>query len=560
MLKSLQVKNYVLIDSLDISFPAGLSIITGQTGAGKSILLGALSLALGSKADATMVGSSGDGCAVEAVFETGDPSVREIIDGEGLDWNGGNLIVRRVVNRSGRSRAFVNDEPVQLAVLGRIAGRLVDIHSQHQNLLLADRKYQLFLLDHYSGNGDLLAAYKEVYSRLSAEEREYDGVCARLAELDRQKDYNSSMLGQLQAANLKEGELEELEKEQKALANAEEIRDSLYGAENLLAPADGEEDLRSLDSAMKEAVRLLEKTGRVVAEAGELGARLESARLEIDDILETLRQLESRTVVSPERLDEVESRMSLLYGLMRKFSCSDIPGLIAERDRLAGLVTGSEELEEKKGELEKKMASDRAELKTLAGKLHGARASHAVPFAARVQEMIRSLEMDQAVFSVSLEEGNLTPDGADSVTFLFSSTGKNPVDVAKCASGGEISRIMLCLKALMAEFAAMPTLVFDEIDTGVSGSVADKMGSMICRMGASMQVFAITHLPQVAAKGDAHYLVSKEISDGTASTEIHEITGEDRVREIARMLSGSAITPEAVANARALMRGTEYLF
>lgn len=553
MLKSLQVKNYVLIDSLDISFPAGLSIITGQTGAGKSILLGALSLALGAKADASMVGSSGDGCAVEAVFETADPSVRAIIDGEGLDWNGGTLTVRRVVNRSGRSRAFVNDEPVQLAVLGLIAGRLVDIHSQHQNLLLADRKYQLSLLDHYSGNGDLLAAYREVYSRLSSEEKEYDGICARLAELDRQKDYNSSMLGQLQDANLRDGELEELEREQKALANAGEIRDSLYSAENLLAPVD-EDEGRSLVAAMKEAVRLLEKTGRVVAEAGELGGRLESARLEIDDILETLRQLESRTVVSPERLDEVEARMSMIYGLMRKFACSDVPGLIAERDRLAGLVSGSEELEEKKVLLEKRIVSDRHELESLAGKLHASRASHSREFASRVQEMIRSLEIEQAVFSLSLEEGPLTADGMDTVTYLFSSTGKNPVDVARCASGGEISRIMLCLKSLMAEFAAMPTLVFDEIDTGVSGSVADKMGSMICRMGGSMQVFAITHLPQVAAKGDAHYLVSKEVSAGAASTVIREISGEDRVQEIGRMLSGSAITPEAVANARALMR------
>ncbi len=554
MLKSLQVRNFVLIDSLDISFPAGLSIISGQTGAGKSILLGAVSLVLGSRADSSMVGEGGDSCVVEAEFETGDDAVRSIIDSEDLDWNDGRLVIRRVLNRSGRSRSFVNDEPVQVALLSRIASRLIDIHSQHQNLLLSDKKYQLSLLDYYAGNRELLAKYRILYSDLAADEKKAAAMSAEIEELGRQKDYNESRLAQLEAAKLRDGELEEIEEEQKNLANAEEIRDSLYTAENLLDPGEEESGRESVDSSLKEAAKLLEKAGRFVSSASDLSKRLESARFEIDDILDSLRTLEAGVVISPERLAAVEARMALLYDLKSKFRCPDIPSLIKERDRLSSMVLGGEELEEKLRKLNEKIDADRMKLRELADELHESRASAAPAFSSAVQDLIRSLELGQAVFSVSLSEGELSSDGRDSVSFLFSAAGRNPADVSKCASGGEISRIMLCLKFMMARYTAMPTMIFDEIDTGVSGSVADKMGSMICRMGEYMQVFAITHLPQVAAKGNAHYLVSKDISDGRAATSIREISGDERVMEIARMLSGSSISPEAVANAKALLK------
>ena len=553
MLKSLQVKNFVLIDSLDIDFPAGLSIITGQTGAGKSVLLGAISLVLGAKADSTMVGESGESCVVEAEFEIDDDAVRVIIEEEGLDWDGGHLTVRRVLGRSGRSRSFVNDEPVQVGVLSRLSAKLIDIHSQHQTLLLTNKAYQLSMLDHYAGNYQLLSEYRECWQRLGACENELAQLKSQIDSIAQQKDYNESRFRQLDEACLVDGELEDLEAEQVSLANAEEIKNGLYEAENLISPEDDERP--SMDSLLKEAAKLLDKTGRFVDSSKLLSERVESLRLELDDVLSELKSLEMKVEVSPERLEAVEDRMSLLYELMRRFSCSDIASLIEERDRLSQLVFGSEALEERYGELEKQISHDRKLLATLAAKLHDSRSAKAVEFAHAIQNSVRFLEMDQAVFSVNIEEVEAGATGKDSVTFLFSASGRNPVDVAKCASGGEMSRIMLCLKAMMAKYTNMPTMVFDEIDTGVSGSVADKMGSMICSMGADMQVFAITHLPQVAAKGDAHYLVSKTVSpDGKAVTAISQMSGDDRVMEIARMLSGSAVTPEAVANARSLMK------
>lgn len=552
MLKSLQVKNFVLIDSLEINFPAGLSIITGQTGAGKSILLGAVSLVLGSKADASMVGESGDTCVVEAEFEMDDDSVRAAVEEEGLEWDGGNLVVRRVLNRSGRSRSFINDEPVQVGVLSRISSHLIDIHSQHQTLLLSNKAYQLSMLDHYAGNAALLENCRECFTRLNSRERELSDLKSRIDAIAQQSEYNEARFRQLDQARLVEGELEELEAEQKMLANAEEIRQNLFEAEDILSPQDDER--RPLDSMLKDVARFLERAGKYVEGASQIASRVESSRLELDDVLSEIQTISSTVDVAPDRLEKVESRMSLLYELMRKFGCSDVRSLIAERDRLAGLVTGSEALEERYHDLEKLIAEDRAELDKVAGKLHESRSRSMVPFSAAIQDSVRSLEMEQAVFQVVLSETEVSASGKDGITFLFSASGRNPVDVSKCASGGEMSRIMLCLKAMMARYTNMPTMVFDEIDTGVSGSVADKMGSMICSMGADMQVFAITHLPQVAAKGDAHYLVSKTVAqDGKATTAISQLSGDDRVMELARMLSGSVITPEAIANAKSLI-------
>lgn len=554
MLKSLQVRNYVLIDSLEISFPAGLGIITGQTGAGKSILLGAISLVLGAKADASMVGEAGDNCVVEAEFEKDDENIRAAVEEEGLEWNGGTLIIRRVLGRSGRSRSFINDEPVSVGVLSRISSHLIDIHSQHQTLLLTSKAYQLSILDHYAGNASLLSSCRECFTRLNAHVREQAELKERLDTIAQQREYNEARFNQLDQAHLTEGELEELEAEQKRLANAEEISRSLYEAEDILCPQD--EDRRTVDSMLKDVVRLLEKTSRYIDESSAIASRVESSRLELDDVLSEIQSLGSSVDVSPQRLEEVESRMSLIYELFRKFSCTDIASLLAERERLGKIVFGSEALEERYHELEKTIAAERSELDGIAESIHRSRVDAVESFSSAIQESVRSLEMEQAVFEAVLSETALSATGKDSVAFMFSASGRNPSDLAKCASGGEMSRIMLCLKAMMARYAEMPTMVFDEIDTGVSGSVADKMGSMICSMGADMQVFAITHLPQVAAKGDAHFLVSKSISeDGKAKTAISQLSGDDRVMELARMLSGSVITPQAIANAESLIKG-----
>ena len=554
MLTSLQVRNYVLIDSLDIQFPAGLGIITGQTGAGKSILLGALSLVLGSKADASLIGRSADNCIVEAAFDVHEDKVLEgMLAEKDLPWNGGQLVVRRVVAASGRSRSFINDEPVKVEDLSRFASRLVDIHSQHQTLLLSDRAYQLSMLDHFAGNSALLEECSGAWTALSSHQAELSSIEERIRTLAQQRDFNEAMFRRLDEARLREGELEELDLEQKALANAEEIKSGLYSVSGAFS-GDPQSDSPSVDSLMKEAVRQLSKVAKYVPDASGLASRLDSARLEIEDILSEVESLGQRTEVSPERLEAVENRMSLLYELMNKHQCADIAQLIAERDRLSGLIFDSDALCEKRDSLVKTVGADRERLERVCKALHDAREKAAGPFAAEIQQSIRDLELDQAVFRVEVTPSAVTRTGADAVSFLFSASGTAPVDVAKCASGGEMSRIMLCLKAMMAKYTSMPTMVFDEIDTGVSGSVADKMGSMICRMGRDMQVFAITHLPQVAAKGNAHFLVSKSIAeDGRAVTSISPLTGEDRVREIARMLSGSTITPEAIANAKSLL-------
>lgn len=559
MLKSLQVRNYVLIDSLDISFPAGLVIITGQTGAGKSILLGAISLLLGVKSDASMIGSDGDSCVVEGEFLVRDDIVRQAMEEEGLEWSEGSLIIRRVINRSGRSRSFINDEPVPVTVLSRISSNLIDIHSQHQTQLLTNRQYQLSLLDMFCGNEALLRQCRTAYDKVRGTENSLLSLRKELADYARQKEYAESRLSRLLEADLKEGELEELEQEQKCLANAEEIRTSFYGVEDRFCPEDDER--LPLDAALKESVKLLDKAARYVESAASLSQRVESARLELDDVLAEVRSLSSAIDVSPERLEFVESRMSLLYDLMRKYQCSDVTGLISERDRLSGLVYGSEALEEKIKETEAALDVCRAELKSISELLHESRYSHSESFASSIQTSIRYLELERAAFDLRFEDKEIDGSGRDSVSFEFSATGSNLVDVAKCASGGEKSRIMLCLKDMMARYTNMPSMIFDEIDTGVSGSVADKMGSMICRMGDSMQVFAITHLPQVAAKGDAHFLVTKAFAeDGNATTAISQLNGDDRVMELSRMLSGSSVSPEAIANAKSLLANPHSLF
>lgn len=554
MLSQLNVRNYVLIDSLEIQFPEGLVIITGQTGAGKSILLGALSLVLGSKADASVIGESADNCVVEAEFQLDpeDALARNIIEENDLDWNGGSLLVRRVVARTGRSRAFLNDEPVTLPVLAQLAPRLVDIHSQHQTMLLSDHRFQLGLLDRYAGNRELLKSCKGAWDALSDLRRELADLDGRIASIERDREYNEAQWKQLDAAALVDGELEELEAEQKTLANAEEIKELLCECGNLAENHSDELDF-SMVQSIREMERLLAKLSRFIPSAESLSSRLESCRLELDDVVGEITDLNEKMDVSPERLEFVEDRISLYFTLLKKHGAANVAELIDLRDRLSENLADSSVLQYRREELLKQIAKAGKDLDSVCEKLHKSRLKASEPFAKSIADSLHYLELPLAVFQVSIQDAPQGPDGSDSVVFLFSSTGRNAVDVAKCASGGEMSRIMLCLKDMMARYASMPAMVFDEIDTGVSGSVADKMGSMICKMGSYMQVFAITHLPQVAAKGDAHYLVSKSLSTDKASSTITRLDNEQRILEIARMLSGSSLTEAAIANAKSLL-------
>ena len=546
MLRSLHVRNYVLIDSLEIDFPEGLVIITGQTGAGKSILLGALGLALGGKADASLVGAHGETCVVEAEFSVdGNAPLRALMAENDLE-EGDTLLIRRTLNRTGRSRSFVNDEPVSLPVLQALSEQLIDIHSQHQTLRLGDPAFRMSLLDHYAGNTACLDACRKAWNDLQGLRKDLSDVTDRLRRMAAEKDYNEALFARLDAAKLRDGELEELETEQKQLAHAEELKEYLNNCEDILAPAD---DRAPLTAQLKEAEKQAGRAARFIPALEPLVQRLESARLELEDIADELGSANARIDASPDRLEQVEDRMSLLYDLMKKHGVQTVGELIAERDRLSEALFDSTTLEERRLELEKELAKAEKVYAAAADALHKAREKASEGFATAILASLAFLELDHAVFTVELGTAPEGPSGRDAVRFLFSSTGKAPQDLSKVASGGELSRIMLSLKAMMARYTAMPALIFDEIDTGVSGSAADRMGQMICRMGEDMQVFAITHLPQVAAKGNAHYLVTKE----NDVTDIRLLSREERIREIARLLSGSVITDAAVANARALL-------
>lgn len=553
MLSRLHIENYVLIDSLDITFPGGLSIITGRTGAGKSILLGALSLVLGGKADAGMIGAHGSGCVVEADFDVQDDSpLKAFFEENDLEWNGGHMTVRRVLHASGRSRCFIDDLPVQQSVLAELSASLVDIHSQHQTRLLSDAAWQLEALDRYAGSAALASEVRLLWKKSGTLRKSLAEIRERKARMTELREFNEVRLDRLTRAAIVPGELEELEAEQKRLANAEEIKEGLYTAESLLSPPDG----GGVVSMLKEAEKSLQHVSRYVPEAEELSGRLASSRVELDDIISSLSALSDDVEVSPDRLQQVEDRLSTLYSLMKLHQVTDLDGLIAVRDRLAAELSEGEEIDDREQSLVRELESSEKAYADACRRLSKARQAAAGGFAREVTGQLRFMELEKASFRVEVSPVQGGPSGADAVRFLFSADGTREAEVARAASGGEMSRLMLSLKAMMARYAEMPTMIFDEIDTGVSGSAADAMGSVICSMGRDMQVIAITHLPQVAAKGNSHYLVTRNENPATGEsvTGISEIAGEDRLLELARMLSGSALSEAAVRNAAELLK------
>lgn len=536
MLRRLTIQNYALIDSLDIELPGGLIIITGETGAGKSIMLGALSLLLGGKGDVSALKDSSKNCVVEGEFE---------LDGE-------ELILRRVISPAGRTRNFINDEPANLGELVSIASRIIDIHAQHQHLMLTDAAYQMQVVDYFAGTRTLLEKYRGVFSQLQKSEAALEELDANIARIEGEREYRQFQFDKLYQASLKEGELEELEQEQKQLANAEEIRDGIYGAVSLMQPMGS-----SIVQNLKEAVHILQKSSNFVPELQELCNRLESCRIECKDIEDELETLGGSITVSPQRLEQVEERLSLLYSLMRKHSVASVEELLQIRDSLEQELLGAERSIEDRNALVERIKELEAERNSLAEELSRAREAKIKGLGKTLQDSIRDLQMPYAVFEVALEDaGKYTMQGKDAVQFLFSANGNGKLNpVQKAASGGELSRIMLCLKALMANFTGMPTMIFDEIDTGVSGSIAHKMGELIGKMGERMQIIAITHLPQIASKRGTHLLVQKEFDrHNNAATRIRRIEGDERVKEVARMLSGSELTNAALENARELLK------
>ncbi len=536
MLARLTINNYALIDALDISFPKHLVIITGRTGAGKSILLGALSLLLGARADADVICDRSRNCVVEAQF----------IDDEGQE-----RIVRRVVTPQGRSRAFIDDMPVTLDELKTLTASLVDIHSQNSQTMLGDAAFQRRVLDAFAGNAALLGRYEAAYRHFKELGRELAELEQRVAQSARNRDYLQFQFDQLAKAALEPGELERLEKEQLELANAEDLKLSLRTALDAL-----ENERSDVQTALKEAIGNLSKAARVIDRLEPLLQRLESSRIELKDIVNELDAEQEKISVDDARLEAVENRIALIYDLMRKHEVDDVDKLLALKDSLQASLQEGDDLGERLADVRRQKDEADRLCAELSMELHSARLQAAPKLSQVLQSSIRGLEMPFAAFSAQLEAlPERGPAGEDAVRFFFSAAGDDrPKELSKVASGGELSRIMLCVKALLAQHVQMPTMIFDEIDVGVSGSVADKMGRMIVGMGDSMQVIAITHLPQVASKGNAHYLVYKEIGDDrVASSKIRKIEGEERAREIARMLSGQEVTPEALANARVLL-------
>ena len=538
MLTRLTIQNYALIENLDIEFPSGLVIITGETGAGKSIMLGALSLLLGAKADVSALKDSSRNCVVEGEFE---------VDGE-------LLVFRRVISPAGRTRNFINDEPASLAALTEISSAIVDIHAQHQHLLLTDESYQMKVLDYYAGTGSLLEDYSRVHNELLQLENQLKELRIQIAKREGEMEYRSFQLEKLMEAKLREGELEELESEQKQLANSEQIRESISAAVNCMQPVGG-----TIVQNLKDAVHLLQKCSNFVPELEELCNRLESCRIECKDIEDELEMLAERIVVSPQRLEQVEERLSLLYSLMRKHGVSTLEDLLEVQKGLQDDMAGADEDVAKAEGMEQQIKVLSAQREEMAQLLSAKRKEKTGELATELQASIRDLQMPYAVLKVELSDtGKYTAKGTDSVAFMFSANGEKKLNpLQKAASGGELSRIMLCLKSLMARFTGMPTMIFDEIDTGVSGSIADKMGALIGKMGERMQIFAITHLPQIASKKGTHLLVYKEFdAQNNATTRIRVLSPEERVNEVARMLSGASLTEAALENARVLLKET----
>lgn len=551
MLKSLTISNYALIENLEIEFPEGLVIITGETGAGKTILLGALSLLLGNRADPGVLKNSEKNCVVEACFGiTKESHIVKLFNDEAIDF-GEDITLRRVITPSGKSRNFVNDQPVSLQFLKELSERLVDIHAQHQQLLLADSNFQLMVLDSFALNKDLLENYKTEFEELIRLNKKHQELNEKIAKEEAELDYNTFQYNQLKEANLCAGELEEIEGEFRLLSNAEEIKSTLYSMASLMNPSD-----ISMVQILKEMNSTASRISGNYPAAGSISERIESCRIELKDIEEEILASAERVIVSPERAQLLEERISLIYNLLKKHSAESVEELISIQKNLEEKLKLTENNKDEREKLSQQIEAVTEKRENLATELFNKRVAVAKDFESILLGRIKELEMPHAMFETRVEHINTyTFTGNSSVKFFFSANKNTEVrELSKVASGGELSRIMLCLKSVMARGSGMPTMIFDEIDTGVSGKIADKMGNLIGEMAKNMQIFAITHLPQIASKGDCHLLVYKEMDkNNTSRTEIRRISGEERLIEIARMLSGAKLTEAAVANAKELL-------
>ena len=549
MIVSLQVQNYALIKELKIGFGPGFSIITGETGAGKSILLGALSLLLGQRADTTVMMDKQKKCVVEGIFEIKEYALQPHFTENDIDYED-NTIIRREIVPGGKSRAFINDTPVSLNQLRELGLKLVDIHSQHENLNLGKNLFQLMVIDTVAQNADLLKKYTKFYTDYLDQQQELGELTERAKQAQADLDYYSYQYQQLDEAKLKPGELNELELESNTLNHAEEIKFNLLKAGDLVS-GDG----ISILGLLKDAVESIDKLSGFFPRAKDLRERLDSVYIELKDIASECEILGESVDIDPGRLQYVQERLDQLYNLMHKHSINTVEELIRLKDDLEHKVTEIASFDEQISKLTKKIGELKNKLNDFSEELSGRRQAVISQVEEKVISILKQVGIPNARFSVLHSRLDaFSPQGTDKVEFLFSANkqaGKQ--EIGKVASGGELSRLMLAIKSLISSSLELPTIILDEVDAGVSGEIAEKVGLIMKSMSEDMQVINITHLPQVAAKGDYHYLVYKYDQEKESVTDIRLLDSEERVLELAKMLSGEELTEAAISNARELL-------
>ena len=551
MLKQLYIKNFTLIDELNIALYPGFSVITGETGAGKSIILGAIGLLLGNRADSKAIKAGRDRCVIEAHFDLSRYGMQKFFDDNDIDYDADDTIIRRELTAAGKSRAFINDTPVPLTRMRELGEQLVDIHSQHQNLLLQKEDFQLNVVDIIAQDADQLKVYqKEYYAYRKAKEL-LEELKAEIAKNRENEEFMRFQHKELDDANLQEGELEQLEQEAETLSHSEDIKTALYEADSALS---GEND--SILDKLKNATHHLENICDVYPSMADVAGRMQSSYIELKDIAQEISSSVDHVEFDPNRLDAINTRLDKLYTLQQKFHVETVTELIATRDRIAEQLShidnGDEDIEEK----EKEVAALLAKAEKQAALLTSIRQKSAKAIEKEMKGRLIPLGIPNVRFEIAFAEKPLSGNGADKVSFLFSANKSTQLQpVSQVASGGEIARVMLSLKAMISGAVKLPTIIFDEIDTGVSGKIAEKMADIMEEMGLqNRQVLSITHLPQIAAKGSHHYKVLKEETENGTISHMKELNNQERIEEIAQMLSGSDITQAALANAKELLR------
>ena len=552
MLKQLHIKNFTLIDHLDITFEGGFSVITGETGAGKSIILGALGLLLGQRADSKAIKSGRDRCVIEAHFDLSRYGMAPFFEEKDLDYDPTDTILRRELGSNGKSRAFVNDTPVALATLKELGSQLVDIHSQHQNLLLNKEDFQLSVVDIIAGDEGELERYREAYGRYKELGIELEKAREALRQHRENEDFIRFQHHELEEARLAEGEQEELEQEFSILSHAEEIKSALFEADDIMTGDGG------IIERLKTALHSVDSVTKVYPAIADAAQRMESSFIELKDIADEVAQHAERVDFDPSRLETVSERIDLIYRLEQKFHVVNVSQLIALQEdfeqQLNQIDGGDEHLQE----LETRLKETENECTTLAKALTATREKAARKVEEEMRQRLVPLGIPKVRFEVQLTAKPLSADGADKVSFLFTANSSTPLQpVSQVASGGEIARVMLSLKAMISGAVKLPTIIFDEIDTGVSGKVAEMMAKIMREMGEhERQVISITHLPQIAAMGAHHYKVYKEEGDEGTSSHMRQLTATERVGEIAQMLSGSDVSDAAIKNAQELLKNS----